>query len=176
MELVYKPGHIYHLTDEDVVDAEIKFSRPENGLGFQLEELNMAYELQGLGIERELMQAAMSYLKSRIWEKADLLKGQELATLGSQFNVVGLLQDFYSDVFGVELPGDLAGQMKHMFPIDLDAAIPGDALFWGDNDNLTTAGIYLGGGQMLTVSIQNGVVTQEAVGRFDLPNFVRTLR
>jgi cell wall-associated NlpC family hydrolase len=176
MRLEYEPGHIYHVNEDQKIDAELFYVPTENGLGFKVDALRLAFDVQGLGYERELLSSVMLFLKARMWPWLAQHADQNNATLANEFNMSGLLQEFYADIFGVPLPDSLEDQIDRMFAVDLSAVIPGDALFWRGANGFSKAGIYLGGGQMMSVSTSDGVVKRMPVGRFDLPDFARTLR
>lgn len=176
MNITYAPGLITLSNEEHVVVASLHYVRSINGKGYQIDNIDVAPDYQGSGIERQLLEAMMTKLKSQFWDWIESYRGQVFLNEHQQFDVIGFMQTLYGEIYGVDLPDTLEHIAELMQEVPVDAIVPGDALFWGNEYFVNQAAIYLGGGKMISVATDDGRVTQSVISSFNLPNFARTLR
>lgn len=176
MQLHYEFGHVWLDDDRGGVSAELYYERSKTGKGFEVVELRKAPDLQIDGIERQLMIGMMEYLKSQLWTWIDSYHGRQFLNQEGIYDVMGFMQGLYGEVFGVDLPDTMVGMANQMMPVNIDALIPGDAVFWGSFEEPNQVAVYLGGGKVMTVSAGNGTIVEEVIKRYNQPDFARTLR
>ncbi|GAK31395.1 cell wall-associated hydrolase [Weissella oryzae SG25] len=176
MQTHYEFGHIWVTEADDEIKAELFYSRSKAGKGFEITELRKTADMQDSGIERQLMAGMMDYLKSQLWDWIDSYQGRPFLSADGRYDVMGFMQDFYGEVFGVDITDNLTGMVDQMTAVPLDALIPGDAVFWGLETEPHQVAIYLGGGKIMTVAVSDGKIIEQALQRYDQPSFARTLR
>ncbi len=84
----------------------------------------------------------------------------------------GLMQNWYSALFGIQLPRTSGEQFAAGSPVERDALRPGDLVFFGSKRGISHVGTYVGEGEFAHVSSSAGVT----VSRLDEAYWKRRYR